>query len=52
VPYEIEESDVAALDLTAAGGDHSDIPDAKPGGEPSEEKHEHHEHHEKSAGRS
>ena len=34
VPYEIEESDVAALDLTAAGGDHSEIPDAKPGGEP------------------
>jgi len=49
VPYQIEESDVAALDLTAAGGDHSEIPEAKPGGEPTEEKHE---RHEKNAGRS
>ena len=40
VPYQIEESDVAALDLTAAGGEHSEIPDAKPGGEPAEELHE------------
>jgi trigger factor len=39
VPYEVEESDVAAIDLTAAGGDQSDIPDAKPGGEPPEEEH-------------
>jgi len=45
VPYRIEESDVAALELTAAGGDHSEIPDAKPGGEPAEEKHEKHEKH-------
>ncbi|MGO9115386.1 MAG: trigger factor [Thermoguttaceae bacterium] len=49
VPYRIEESDVAALELTAAGGDHSEIPDAKPGGEPAEEKYE---KHEKNAGRS
>jgi trigger factor len=34
VPYEIEESDVTALDLSAGGGEHSDIPQAKPGGEP------------------
>ena len=40
VPYEIEESDVAALDLTAGGGERSDIPEAKPGGEPAEEKPE------------
>ncbi len=55
VPYEIEESDVAALDLTAAGGDHSEIPDAKPGGEPdAEERREKHERpgHEKHAGHS
>ena len=32
VPYEFEESDVAALELSAGGGDHSDIPEAKPGG--------------------
>ena len=32
VPYEMEESDVAALELSAGGGDHSDIPEAKPGG--------------------
>ena len=37
VPYEIEESDVAALELTAAGGDQSEIPEAKPGGEPLDE---------------
>ena len=37
VPYEMEESDVAALDLTAAGGEHSDIPAAKPGGGAAEE---------------
>ena len=37
VPYEIEESDVAALNLAAAGGEHSDIPEAKPGGTPLEE---------------
>jgi trigger factor len=50
VPYQIEESDVAALDLTAAGGDHSEIPAAKPGSnEPIDEKHA---GHEKSAGRS
>jgi trigger factor len=45
VPYEIEESDVAALELTAAGGDHSEIPEAKPGGEAPEER----PGHEKSA---
>ena len=45
VPYQIEESDVAALDLTAAGGEHSEIPDAKPGGEPAAEKHDKHERH-------
>jgi trigger factor len=50
VPYQIDESDVAALELTAGGGDQSEIPDAKPGGEPAEEKHEKHEH-EKRAGR-
>src|SRR5208283_647213 len=32
VPYEIEESDVAALELAAAGGNLSEIPDAKRGG--------------------
>ena len=32
VPYEEDESDVAALELTAGGGEHSDIPEAKPGG--------------------
>lgn len=32
VPYEMEESDVAALELSAGGGDESDIPEAKPGG--------------------
>jgi len=31
VPDKEEESDVAALDLTAAGAEHSAIPDAKPG---------------------
>jgi len=31
VPFEEDESDVAALDLTAAGAEHSEIPDAKPG---------------------
>ena len=31
VPYQDEESDVAALDLTAAGAEHSEIPQAKPG---------------------
>jgi trigger factor len=31
VPYKDDDSDVAALDLTAAGSQHSDIPDAKPG---------------------
>jgi trigger factor len=37
VPYELEESDVAALDLTAGGGEQSEIPEAKPGGgEPAE----------------
>ena len=51
VPYEIEESDVAALELTAAGGEHSEIPEAKPGGEPTEEKHEKHDH-ERHAGHS
>ena len=51
VPYEIEESDVAALDFTAAGGDHSEIPAAKAGGEPTEEKHEKHDH-ERHAGHS
>jgi trigger factor len=47
VPYQIEESDVAALELTAAGGEHSDIPEAKPGGEPVEHEghgHEGHDH--------
>ena len=40
VPYEIEESDIAALDLTAGGGERSEIPEAKPGGgEPIDEKH-------------
>ena len=34
VPYQEEESDVAALELTAAGGEQSEIPEAKPGGEP------------------
>jgi trigger factor len=38
VPYQIEESDVAASELTAAGGEHSEIPEAKPGGEPAEER--------------
>jgi len=51
VPYEIEESDVAALDFTAAGGDHSEIPSAKAGGEATEEKHEKHDH-ERHAGHS
>jgi trigger factor len=37
VPYEMERADVEALDLSAAGGDDSDIPEAKPGGtEPAE----------------
>jgi trigger factor len=49
VPYEIEMSDVAAMELTAAGGDTSEIPEAKPGGEATAERHE---SHEKSAGRS
>ena len=49
VPYQIEESDIAALDLTAAGGDQSEIPAAKPGGEAAEEMHG---THEKNAGRS
>ena len=31
VPYQEEESDTAALDLTASGAEHSDIPEAKPG---------------------
>jgi trigger factor len=31
VPYRDEESDVAALDLTAAGAEQSEIPQAKPG---------------------
>jgi trigger factor len=31
VPYEQDESDVAALDLTAAGTNKSEIPEAKPG---------------------
>jgi trigger factor len=31
VPYQEDESDVAALDLTAAGAEQSDIPAAKPG---------------------
>jgi len=45
VPYQVEQSDVAALDLTAAGGDQSEIPEAKPGGgEPIDERHERHEH--------
>ena len=40
VPYQIEESDVAALELAAAGGDQSEIPAAKPGGiEPIDEAH-------------
>jgi len=33
VPYEMEESDVTALKLAAGGGEHSEIPEAKPGGE-------------------
>ena len=41
VPYQIEESDVAALELTAAGGERSEIPEAKPGGEPAEETRKH-----------
>ena len=32
VPYSPEETDVEALDLTAGGGGHADIPEAKPGG--------------------
>ncbi len=48
VPYQIDESDVAALELTAAGGDHSEIPNAKPGGESAVEQHE---THDKNAGR-
>ena len=32
VPYEMEESDVAALELSAGGGEDSEIPAAKPGG--------------------
>ena len=32
VPYETEADDVAALELTAGGGDDSDIPEAKAGG--------------------
>jgi trigger factor len=32
VAYEIEQADVEALNLTAAGGDQTDIPEAKPGG--------------------
>jgi trigger factor len=34
VPYQMEESDVTALELAAGGGEHSEIPQAKPGGEP------------------
>jgi hypothetical protein len=30
-PYRDDESDVAALDLTAAGAEQSNIPEAKPG---------------------
>jgi trigger factor len=33
VPFEMEESDVTALELAAGGGEQSDIPQAKPGGE-------------------
>lgn len=33
VPYETDETDAAAIDLAAGGGEHADIPDAKPGGE-------------------
>ncbi len=44
VPYQIEESDVAALELAAGGGDHSEIPEAKPGGVAAEEGHEGHGH--------
>jgi trigger factor len=32
VPYEMEECDVAALELSAGGGERSEIPEAKPGG--------------------
>jgi hypothetical protein len=33
VPYQMEESDVEALELAAGGGEQSEIPAAKPGGE-------------------
>ncbi len=36
VAYSPEETDVEALDLAAGGGEHSDIPEAKPGGEPAQ----------------
>ncbi|MGD0899560.1 MAG: trigger factor [Thermoguttaceae bacterium] len=36
VPYVPEETDVTALELAAGGGEHSDIPEAKPGGEPAQ----------------
>jgi trigger factor len=32
VPYEMEAADVTAVDLAAGGGEHSEIPEAKPGG--------------------
>jgi trigger factor len=33
VPYETGETDAAAVELAAGGGEHAEIPDAKPGGE-------------------
>ena len=38
VPFQMEEAEVAALELTAGGHDHSDIPEAKPGGDETEDK--------------
>jgi trigger factor len=35
VPYETGETDAAAVELAAGGGEHAEIPDAKPGGEES-----------------
>ena len=36
VPYRAEESDVEALDRRPAGGEQSEIPEAKPGGKPTD----------------
>jgi trigger factor len=45
VPHEMEDVKTEALDLAAGGGEHADIPEAKPGGgEPAQEGHPEHPH--------